>query len=78
MAISNSVIKEQIFVLINNTKVMEQEESQQAFAQGIADIIEAAIKSATVTVAAGIAVATTGSAAAQTGATTSTGTGTLS
>lgn len=42
------------------------------------DAIDEYIKGATVTVAAGIPVSTAGSAAAQTGATTSPGTGTIS
>ena len=42
------------------------------------DAIDEYIKGATVTVAAGIPVSTAGSAAAQTGATTSVGTGTIS
>lgn len=44
----------------------------------MADAIEKYVKSGTVTVAAGIPVSTAGSAAAQTGATTATGTGTIS
>ncbi len=48
------------------------------FADDLAGVIANAIKSATVTVNPGIPVATTGSPAAQTGATTATGTGTLS
>ena len=44
----------------------------------LATAIDSFVKSGTVTVAAGIAVSTAGSAAAQTGATTSTGTGTIS
>ncbi|MCZ2140822.1 MAG: hypothetical protein LC096_05455 [Bacteroidia bacterium] len=43
----------------------------------IADAIDAFVKSATVTVAAGIPVATAGSATNQTGATTSTGSATI-
>lgn len=43
-----------------------------------ADALDTYIKTATVTVSAGIPVSTTGTAAAQTGATTATGTGTLS
>lgn len=78
MAISNTTIKAQVSALIDNTKSLELEQSQEAFAQGLADIIQAAIVSATVTVAAGIPVATTGSAIAQTGVTTAIGTGTLS
>jgi hypothetical protein len=49
-----------------------------AIADAIADGVDAWIKTATVTVQAGIAVATAGSPTAQTGATTSPGTGTIS
>ena len=49
-----------------------------AFCSALATSIDAYIKSATVTVASGIPVATAGSAAAQTGATTAPGTGTIS
>lgn len=44
----------------------------------MADAIEKYVKSGTVTVAAGIPVSTAGSAAAQTGATTAPGTGSIS
>lgn len=48
MAIISTTIKTQIDQLINTTKVLEQAQSQEAFAQGLADIIVAAILSATV------------------------------
>lgn len=73
MAIVNETIKAEINALIEQTKSQEQPEAQQAFAQGLADIIENAIKSATVTVEPGIAVSTSGGA----GATTAPGTGSL-
>lgn len=47
-------------------------------ADKLATAIESFVKSGTVTVSAGIAVSTTGSAAAQAGATTATGVGTIS
>ncbi len=50
----------------------------EMLASGLADAIEKFVKNATVTVAAGIPVATAGTAAAQTGATTATGTGQIS
>jgi len=56
----------------------ENEGSYSDFADGMADLIDTFVKSGTVTVAAGIAVATTGSPTAQTGATTAPGTGTIS
>lgn len=52
-------------------------DATEYYAGKLADLIEAFIKSATVTVAAGIPVSTTGTAAAQTGSTTATGTGTI-
>lgn len=51
---------------------------KQELANAIADGVDAWIKTATVTVQAGITVATAGSPTAQTGATTSPGTGTIS
>lgn len=47
-------------------------------AEAIANGVDAYMKTATITVAPGILVSTAGSAVAQTGATTSTGTGTIS
>ncbi len=73
MAVNSGTIKSQINSLINSTKTMEQPQSQEVFAQGLADIVRAAILSATVTVNAGIAVSTSGGA----GATTGSGTGSL-
>ncbi len=51
---------------------------RQKVANEMADAIDAFVKSAKVTVASGILVSTTGTAAAQTGQTTSTGNGTIS
>jgi hypothetical protein len=65
MAVINNVIQQQIESLINQTKVLEQPQAQQAFVSGLASIIEAAIKSATVTIAPG-AIVTVGSATTQT------------
>lgn len=65
--------------LLNNLVQSEdQEASIDNLATELANIIDTYIKTGTVTVAAGIPVATAGSAAAQTGATTATGTGTIS
>lgn len=50
---------------------------RQKVATEMADVIDAYIKSATVTVAVGISVNTTGTATAQVGKTTSQGTGTI-
>ena len=70
MSIVNATIKQQVNSLIESTKIMKQADAQTAFAQGIADIIEAALKSAVVSVS----VTTIGSATAQAGS----GTGSLS
>lgn len=74
MPIINATIKTQIVGLLNETKVLEQEQAADVFAQRLADLIENALKSATVTIQAGIPVSTTGGA----GATTGPGTGSLS
>lgn len=54
------------------------EVSDDEFARSLAGIIDGYIRSATITVPAGIAVSTTGSPTAQTGATTSTATAQIS
>lgn len=76
MAIVNATIKASIDTLIDTTSQLEPEQAKEQFAQGLANIIEAAIKSATCTVAAGILVQV--ALPAGSGATTSTGTGILS
>ncbi len=63
MPISNSAIKQQVKTLLESTNSMEQSASADAFSQGMADIIEQALKSALVSVT----VTTTGSATAQAG-----------
>lgn len=74
MPISNSDIREQVNALINNTKGLEQSKAQEEFARGLANIIESALKSATVTIQPGIPVSTSGGP----GTTTGSGTGSLS
>lgn len=73
MPIINAAIKTQVNALIEQTKALEQAQSQDAFAQGLADIIETALKSATVNVLPGIPVTTNTGA----GATVGPGTGNL-
>jgi hypothetical protein len=53
-------------------------EARARIATKLSEAIDKFVKSGTVTVASGIAVSTTGTAAAHTGATTATGTGTIS
>ena len=78
MAIVNATIKASIKTLIDATSQIEDTDTaKDQFAGGLATIIETAIKSGTVTVAAGIPVVTVGSPTTQTGATTSPGTGTI-
>ena len=72
MALNKAALKSGIQSLCSHSNTPE------AFATGLADLIDAYVKTGTVTVASGIAVATTGSATAQTGTTTAMGTGTIS
>lgn len=60
------------------SKIEDKEEASTKLSEGLADLIDKYIKSATVTVDPGITVSTAGTAVSQTGATTSTGTGSLS
>ena len=53
------------------------DDAAKKVAEAVANRLDAYIKTATITVAAGIPVATTGTAAAQTGATTAPGTATI-
>lgn len=59
-------------------KAVTDEMKSDDFAEQLCDYLETWLKSATVTVASGIAVSTTGTAAAQTGITTAQGTGGIS
>ena len=74
MPIVNGIIKAEILQLLNDTANLELERAKDEFAQKLANVVENAIKSATVTVQPGIPVATTGGA----GSTTGPGTGSLS
>ncbi len=78
MPLDEPAIASSINSLIIDTSSKPPEEAVEALKDGLAKIIVDAIKSATVTVDAGIAVSTTGTASAQTGTTTATGTGSLS
>lgn len=73
MAIVQKTIKTQVNALIEQTKGMEQKESQEAFADGLATIIEQALKSAQVLIQAG-AILTAGGPTSQTNAAPVTGT----
>lgn len=76
MALVKNTIKTGILNLLTDMRTKE-EVSDEQFADQLSTLIDTYIKSATVTVAAGIPVSTAGTAAAQTGATTAPGTGTL-
>lgn len=75
MPLNKAALKAGIQSLVQN--VAANGGSYADFADGLASLIEDFVKTGTVTVAAGIPVATAGSATAQTGATTATGTGTI-
>lgn len=77
MALVKSKLKETLFSLLSEMRE-KTEVSDDEFAERLATAIDDYIRSATVTVEAGIAVTTSGSPTSQTGATTSTGTGKIS
>lgn len=77
MALVKSTLKASILSLLSSMRE-KTEISDEEFADKLATAIDSYIKSATVTVAAGIAVATSGSPTSQTGVTTAPGTGTIS
>ena len=69
MPLNKQKFKNDILSLL--TQMRERtEKSDEEFAERLASLIDGYIKSATITVPAGIAVSTTGSPTAQTGATT--------
>jgi hypothetical protein len=76
MALVQVTLKQNLLALFNQMKQSEMSESD--YADKLAKIINDHILTAVVTVNPGIAVSTTGTAAAQTGATTAPGTGSLS
>jgi hypothetical protein len=76
MALDKATLKSSIQTLLQD--MMEREEASfDEFATKLSDAVDIYVKTGTVTVAAGIPVATTGSPSAQTGTTTATGTGTI-
>ena len=76
MALNKVALKTGIKQLMDDMLTREQN-SNDEFATRLSNLIDTYVKSGTVTVQPGITVSTTGSAVAQTGATTSTGTGTI-
>ena len=79
MALNKTALKNAIKTAFENEKnsTDDPSDSINRIADAIANGVDAFVKSGTVTVAVGIPVSTAGTAAAQTGATTSTGTGTI-
>lgn len=77
MALVKSKLKETLFSLLSEMRE-KTEVSDDEFAERLATAIDDYIRSATVTVEAGIAVTTSGSPTSQTGTTTSKGIGKIS
>ena len=77
MALDDNTLKTGIKNLLASMETKDQD-AKDEFATTLASLIKTFVMSGTVTVATGIPVSTTGSPSAQTGATTSTGTGTIS
>lgn len=71
MALNKTALKDGILVLMTDMRTRE-DNADEEYATRLSNLIDDFVKTGTVN--AGIAVATTGTAAAQTGATTSTGT----
>lgn len=83
MALDKQVLADQFKSIFDKVSPEANDETdpdilRQKVANELADAIYVFVKSATVTVASGIAVSTTGTATAQTGQTTNTGNGTIS
>nr|DAK31406.1 MAG TPA: hypothetical protein [Caudoviricetes sp.] len=77
MALNTQALKQGIITLQQDMQ-RKTEPSMEEYAERLASLIEVFVKSGEVTVQPGISVSTAGTATAQTGATTSTGTGTIS
>jgi hypothetical protein len=80
MALDVTTLKTEIRAAFDAESDVEVDpaEARQRIADALGAAIDKFVKTGTVTVASGIAVSTAGTAAAQTGATTATGTGTIS
>lgn len=76
MALDKTTLINTLTSIFNDLTTANNTASAKATA--IANAIDTYVKSGSVTVASGIPVSTTGTAAAQTGSTTGTGTGTIS
>jgi hypothetical protein len=77
MALNKQALQQGIIALQQDMQ-SKTDASMEEYAERLASLIDAFVRSGEVTVAAGISVSTAGTATAQTGATNSTGTGTIS
>jgi hypothetical protein len=77
MALNKQALKQGIIDL-HQDMLTKTNDSIEEYAERLASLIDVFVRSGEVTVAAGISVSTVGTATAQTGATNSTGTGTIS
>ena len=77
MALNKEQLKQGI-IQLQQDMLTKTEPSIEEYAERLASLIVTLVKSGEVTVKAGISVSTAGTAAAQTGSTTSVGTGTIS
>nr|DAJ37720.1 MAG TPA: hypothetical protein [Bacteriophage sp.]DAM68953.1 MAG TPA: hypothetical protein [Bacteriophage sp.]DAN65691.1 MAG TPA: hypothetical protein [Caudoviricetes sp.] len=77
MALNKQALKQGI-IQLQQDMLTKTEPSIEEYAERLASLIVTLVKSGEVTVKAGISVSTAGTAAAQTGSTTSVGTGTIS
>lgn len=77
MALNKQALKQGI-ISLQQDMLTKTEQSMEEYAERLASLINDFVKSGEVTVKAGISVSTAGTAAAQTGSTTSVGTGTIS
>ena len=77
MALNKQALQQGIIALQQDMQ-RKTDASMEEYAERLASLIDAFVRSGEVTVAAGISVSTAGTATAQTGVTNSTGTGTIS
>lgn len=77
MALNKQALKQGIIAL-QQDMLTKTDSSMEEYAERLASLIDAFVRSGEVTVQPGISVSTAGTAAAQSGATTSTGAGTIS
>ena len=77
MALNKEQLKQGI-IRLQQYMLTKTDASMEEYAERLASLIDTFVRSGEVTVKAGISVSTAGTAAAQTGATTSVGTGTIS